>query len=168
MPGAAALRFDEGKHLQRCLVIELTAFSDDDALIQDVCREVLADPDFVDSRPSPTGAPVRTAFLVARAKALVLTRQRGRNAEPGRLDDLCRSVLPEWINAPPDEEVLVLVCLALMRIGQPCEWLLTDYYLHGRDRALVPDHWNKRGQCKKRLREMLSHSRDQGDGNPHT
>jgi hypothetical protein len=152
-----ALRFDEGKHLQHCLVTELTAFSDDDGLIQDVCTEVLAEPLIYSRLPALNGTGAGgTVFLVARAKALLLTKRRRDQPGPRRIDDLLRSVMPGLVTGQSDEEGLVLLCLAIMKLGQPCEWLVTDYYINERDRALVPDHWAKRAQCKKRLREMLS------------
>jgi hypothetical protein len=169
MPSTATVTstFGDAKQLQRCLVVELTAFCDDDTLIQEVCGEVLANPNIYLRTSTEDSKQSGVAVLVvARAKALVLKRLQQRNVHATRFKDFWRVILPRWMDRALDDDSLVLLCLGMMKLGQPCEWLLTDYYVNLHDRGLVPDHWNMRGQCKKRLRELLSGWFVQNNGGP--
>lgn len=133
---------------RRYLMVELVAFCPMDEIALDVCRVIsgrLAADVVLTS--------AQMLDLVGDAKTIIIERLLASDSWRSRFMQLFdrQTVLP----LANKENHWKAVGVALSSLGSPCEYLLIDYYIRGRDQAVVVNHWTERVNCTRKFRQLL-------------
>lgn len=144
-------RFLTKESFNRRLIVEVAASCPIDEVALDICRKV-------SERVEPNRSMTfnTAARLILEAKSMALEHLLTTGSYGSRLKDFFDQHIRSLLGGNEDNVGWRAVCLALQHLGQPCEYLLIDYYIRGFDRPAVPNRWTERAKCTRRLRELVT------------